>query len=160
MLGRSSKNSNPMRILVLLSYGSIVLKKNKIWLMLVYYLVSNHQKQLVFIKRDIDLHSHYSSYLLRISFFLISKKPQEFLVYSEMLHGCPFVGPLKLIVYHDNKVPRGFKGHVIRILLWTNLQSDLDVMAPLKPLGFSPPETPCIFPPETSWVFPPLKPLR
>ena len=42
-----------------------MLKKNKIKLMLVSYLVSNHQKQLVSIRRDIDLHSHYSSYFLR-----------------------------------------------------------------------------------------------
>ena len=38
---------------------------------LVYYLVSNHQKQLVFI-RDVDSHSHYLTYLLRkISSFII-----------------------------------------------------------------------------------------
>ena len=33
--------------------------------MLVNNLVSNHQKLLVFIRRDIDLRSHYSSHLLR-----------------------------------------------------------------------------------------------
>ena len=40
--------------------------------MLVYYLVSNYQKQLVFTMRDIDLHSNYSSYLSKkISFGII-----------------------------------------------------------------------------------------
>ena len=33
------------------------------YLLLVYYLASNHQKLLVLIRRDIDLHSHFSSYL-------------------------------------------------------------------------------------------------
>ena len=33
--------------------------------MLVYYLVSNHEKQLFFIRRGIDLPTHYSSYFLK-----------------------------------------------------------------------------------------------
>ena len=36
-----------------------MLKKNIIQLMLIYNLASNHQKLLVFIRRYIDLHSHY-----------------------------------------------------------------------------------------------------
>ena len=40
-------------------------EENKIYSMLVYYLASNHQKLLIFIRRDIDLRSHLSSYLLR-----------------------------------------------------------------------------------------------
>ena len=39
--------------------------------MLVYYLASNHQKLLVFIRRDIDLCSHHSSHLLRYFSILI-----------------------------------------------------------------------------------------
>ena len=33
--------------------------------MLIYYLASKHQKQLVYIRGDIDLHSHYSLHLFR-----------------------------------------------------------------------------------------------
>ena len=34
--------------------------------MLVYYLALNHQKLLVFIRRDINLRSNYSTYLFRL----------------------------------------------------------------------------------------------
>ena len=43
-------------VILILRLKCIVMKKNKIKLMLVYYLTSNHQKQLVFIRRDIDLY--------------------------------------------------------------------------------------------------------
>ena len=54
------------QLFLILRLKCIVLKKNIIWLMVVYYyLASNHKKQLVFLSRDINRHSHYTSYLWR-----------------------------------------------------------------------------------------------